>query len=116
MKRQALAMGLLLVATVGCEGMGQYDGKVAAENNKRMTARQSAPSITYTEVPHDGRLYVVSTTKAADDIKKGIHPATTITKIGKGPKRETVIFEANKEYVEYALMEEFSKRHGAKVK
>lgn len=113
MTRHVLGLSLLMAAmAAGCS----YDGKAAAAKAERETAKQSAPSITYAEVPYEGRIYVVSTVKAADDVKKGVLPPIAVTKIGAGPKRETVVFEANKAYVEDTLVAEFNKRNGTKIK
>ncbi|HEV7298115.1 MAG TPA: hypothetical protein VGN72_02040 [Tepidisphaeraceae bacterium] len=116
MKRELLVLGGLMLATIagGCEGLGSYDGKAAVERNKRQTAKVGAPAVGYHEVTHEGRIYVVSSDKVAADVRKGMHPPTTITKVGMGPNRETVIFEANKFYVEDELQAEYAKRHPKK--
>ena len=116
MKRELLVLGGLMLATIagGCEGLGSYDGNAAVERTKRQTAKIGAPTVTYQEVPHEGRIYVVSSDKAAAEVRKGMHPPTSVTKIGMGPNRETVIFEANKFYVEDELQAEWAKRHPKK--
>ena len=111
MKRELMVLAALSLAIVGCEGLGSYDGVAAAERTKRQTAKIGAPAMAYQEVPHEGRIYVVSSEKAAADVRKGNHPPTSVTKIGMGPNRETVVFEASKFFVEDDLQAEWNKRH-----
>jgi hypothetical protein len=114
MTRQMLVLaGAVLVAgaTLGCD----YDGKAGAAKASRESARMGAPLIAYQEVPYEGRIYVVSSAKSAESVSKGVPPAIAVTKIGKGPKKETIVFEADKSYVEDALITEYNKRHGTTI-
>ncbi len=81
-KALVAVLGVCVLVSTGCE----YDGKVASENTKRVVAREGAAPINYQEVTYEGRIYVVSTSDAADKARKGIHPATTVTKIGGRPE------------------------------
>lgn len=47
----------------------------------------------YHEATYDGRIYVMASKETAAGGAKGKHPALSITKIGFGPKGETVVFE-----------------------
>lgn len=107
-----VVIGMVALASGGCG----YDGAKSAEMSKRQTAREGLAPVAYQEVAYEGRIYVLSTTKAADDVKKGVLPPIAVTKIGAGPNRETVVFEAGKTYVEDALIAQWNIRHGGSVK
>jgi hypothetical protein len=68
----------------------------------------------YVEVPLRGRIYVVGSTGAGPKATAGELPETTVTKIGYGPNGETVVFEADNEHIEKALMAEYDRRHPPK--
>jgi hypothetical protein len=113
MKKTLLTVvGMIALASAGCD----YDGAASADMAKRQTAREGAAPVMYQEVTHEGRIYVVSTPKAADDVRKGMHPPIAVTKIGAGPNRETVVFEAGKTFVEDDLIAEWNKRHAGSIK
>jgi len=65
----------------------------------------------YEEVTYKGRIYVVGTAGAASKVKNGELPERSITKIGWGPNRETVIFEVDSEGNEFFRIEEFKRKY-----
>ncbi len=95
MKKLLLSL-LLVLAIPGC----QIDPEI-----KKATAG-------YTEAEHKGRIYVLASPESAENFAKGMEPQLTITKIGYGPGKKTVIFEVDKAGNEYWRIQEFNRRHG----
>ena len=110
MKGIATLMAVLVLASGGCNSSD------SARSNDEMSGSASAATATpagyYYEKELDGRIYVVGSKEAAEKLDKGDHPTVAVTKIGYGPNRQTVVFEADKEEVEKRLMEEYNRRHG----
>lgn len=83
----------------------QADDKAAKEASAIAKAE-------YYEATHDGRIYVMASKETADGGAKGKHPALSVTKIGFGPKGETVVFEdSDGGGVAKKLQAEFKARH-----
>ena len=106
-------IGLLLVGGLLLAGCG-YSGPEHADRIKKEQAMVGAPKPQYIEVEKDGRLYILGYPESAEKFKKEGHLATSLTKIGAGPQKQTVIFQADKYYVEDYLQAEFAKKYGAK--
>ena|SRR5687768_3096715 len=106
------------VATAGCDHSEYYANSAARQRDKktaeaRLAGERSVAKASYYEVEHDGRIYVVGSAEAAEKIKAGQHPSATVTKIGYGPKGETVVFEGGKDHdvLEGKLIAEYDARH-----
>jgi hypothetical protein len=103
-------MTLLVLSVGGCNS-----GDSASANNElsqsTSTTGAASPTGYYYEKEVDGRIYVVGSKEAAQKLDKGDHPTVAVTKIGYGPDRETVVFEADKSEVEKRLMAEYNRRH-----
>ena len=110
MKQVAIAI-VAAAFIVGCESNA---GKPAATASKTPSAQPAAPAAEYFEVAHKGRIFVLGSKASADKLAAGTEPGTSVTRIAYGPKRETVVFEADKGSVENRLIAEFDKRHGKK--
>ncbi len=71
-----------------------------------------SPFSKYIEVPVDGRIWVVGSQSSAEALAAGQKPPLHLSRIGYGPNRETVLFEANKDgNLEQWLLAEYEKRH-----
>lgn len=62
-------------------------------DDKKAKEAAAVAKAEYHEVTHDGRIYVMASAETAAGGAKGKHPALSVTKIGFGPKGETVVFE-----------------------
>jgi ABC-type Fe3+-hydroxamate transport system substrate-binding protein len=108
------ALSLLLVLAAGCQSpAGPAPSEPAAP---AAAAAKSVPSPSpfskYHEIVHDGRIYVLGSKSSAEALAAGQKPVLHVSRIGYGPNRETVIFEANKDgNLEKWLMAEYLERH-----
>ena len=68
----------------------------------------------YTEVSREGRIYVIGTPKLHTEFQQTGHLPYTATMIGKGPNRETLVFEIDtkNDRLVQRLKREFAQRHG----
>ena len=86
----------------------------APESKPAAETKEAAPkaAITYKEVEHDGRIFVVGTEKGHAAIESG-HLPYSRTLIGAGPMGKTVVIEVDKKQPEVvdALEAEFMKRN-----
>ncbi|QOV90000.1 hypothetical protein [Humisphaera borealis] len=81
-------------------------------DDKKAKEAAAVAKATYHEVTHDGRIYVMASDETAAGGAKGKHPAMSVTKIGYGPKGETVVFEASEGGgVEKKLIEAFKAKY-----
>lgn len=119
-------LGLSVVA--GCDSNKSKDSSAdMSKTEANPAAKADAPKVddkaakeaaavakaSYNEVEHGGRIYVTASQESAANAAKGRHPQLAVTKIGFGPKGETVVFEASEGGgVEKKLMAEFKKKHG----
>ena len=108
MKQLAIAI-VAAAFIVGCESNAD---KPAAKASETTAVKPAAPAAEYFEVAHKGRIFVLGSKASAEKLAAGTEPGTSITRIAYGPKRETVVFEADKSNVETRLIAEFDKRHG----
>ena len=110
---------VLAALAMGCTSAEEFyaANETAKEREKKDVGAAAdervAKSAGYQEIEHDGRLYVVGTDAAAGKVRAGEMPSYMLTKIGFGPKGETVIFEAGKDAsaMEQKLMAEYRRRH-----
>src|SRR5688500_7768297 len=103
----ALSAGLMIGGSFGCN----YSGPEHAKQNELDAKWLGKPKPVYTEIEHDGKIYVVGSPKTADTIKSGGKLGQKVTAFGYGPNGETVYFEANKDGIEDLLMREYAQKH-----
>jgi hypothetical protein len=87
--------------------------KVEDKSAKEAAAIASAEYFETEDQKHPTRIYVMASKKTADAVAASQHPTLMITKIGFGPKGETVIFEDSEGGgVAKKLISEFKVKHG----
>ena len=96
-----IGAGIGLLATTGCNkttGLASSAaGNAAAPVLTSTASVETAPtSETYWEHEHEGRIYVIGNASTNASFLKTHHLPYTFTKIGSGPKGETVVVEADK--------------------
>jgi hypothetical protein len=97
---RSLALSLVVLClSVACATGGNGGGGTtpAVEKPKTVSLVPPSPVNVYSEVPHEGRIYVLGSQSSAEALAAGRTPALAVTCLGLGPKGETVVFEANKE-------------------
>lgn len=88
---------LTLACLVACESQKGKPGEQANELTAKATnGAPTAASRIYTVHRHNGRIYVIGSSKTAEAFMKTKHLPYTHTMIGGGPKGETVIVEVDK--------------------
>jgi hypothetical protein len=95
---RSLILCVLTSALVAaCATSGGSSAPAAPEKPKAVSLAPPSPVNVYSEVPHDGRIYVLGSQSSAEALAAGQKPPLAITCLGFGPNGETVIFEANKD-------------------
>ena len=114
-RRIAAATATLLSALVltGCNQTTQSTANKVSAAAVPPPATPEAPTMGYWEHEHDGRIYVIGNEATNAAFLESHHLPYTFTKIGAGPKGETVVVEAGKSGSELqnALWEKFSLRN-----
>jgi hypothetical protein len=84
---------------------------------ERLMAQYQARHPFYREITHDGRIYVVGSKESYADFLNAHHLPYCKTYIGKGPNRETVIFELDKkdESLLKRLVEQYNQKYQTKL-
>ena len=123
MRVSSLLTGAVITMSLvaGCESnkekpaaSADVSKKVEAPKPDDKKAKEAAAvaKAEYHEVTYDGRIFVMASKETAAAGAKGKHPAMAVTKIGYGPKGETVIFEASEGGgVEKKLIEAYKAKH-----
>lgn len=103
----AVAASLTLMGGCATSSRGDSDTSTAG------TATEEAAGISYTEIEHDGRIYVIGNEDTLASFNQTHHLPYTRTLIGDGPNGETVVLEISKkdEAFNEALYAAYRERH-----
>ena len=117
-----LALGLPACKSATKSGNSDPSGKKGLQDDLRGDVEKASANLdellaggSYYEVLHDGRIYVLGTEEAKENLEsKGQEPPYQLTMIGAGPAGETVKIEISKDDAEFQerLKAAFNAKHG----
>jgi hypothetical protein len=107
-------MKSLAIVTLAVFGMIGCSGALNDPFKKYSKEEHMAANVArgYKEIARDNVIFVVMSPDAVRRVNSGQEPTMKVSAIGFGPEGQKVIFEASKDGLENALMQEFEKRHG----
>lgn len=91
----ALVCSMLLIG--GCKSPSSTGGGDSGGSSSGTVAAAESADDWWVEEHHEGRIFVIGNQDTYESFKKSGHLPYTRTKIGKGPRGETLVFEVDKD-------------------